>query len=78
MGGMQSLGPGLEGLGGGGDGLALFGAGVEVDVVEVGLAIGAIQADDQVEGRGRFHEMPLVVRPHATLTRRRQYRRVLM
>ena len=55
VGGVQGLGPGLKGLGGGGEGLAVFGAGGEVDLVEVGFAIGAIQADDQVEGRGGIH-----------------------
>ena len=42
--------PVVERLGGSCDGLLLNGAGAGVDEMQVGLAIGTVQADDQVRG----------------------------
>ncbi len=42
--------PIVERLGGSGHGLFLNGAGAGVDQMQIGLAIGTVQADDQVIG----------------------------
>ena len=69
-----------ERLGGGVNGLGAALAGAGVDEVQVGLFVGAIQADDQVIGMRGVHGVGLVVVvwSPAGLTRRRQYRRVVI
>ena len=69
-----------QGFGGGVDGLGAALASVGVDEAQVGFAIGAIQADDQVIGMGCVHGCYgiSVFWSPAGLTRRRQYRRVVM
>ncbi len=74
--------PIVEGFGRGRQRLVLDHAGAGVDEVEIGFGVGAIQADDQVQrmvkigcrhdGVGLSSSLP------AGLTRRRQYRRVVM
>ncbi len=74
--------PIVELLGGSGDGLLLSVAGAGVDEMQIGLAIGTVQADDQVMGMICGHEVLelrfAVCGFPADLTRRRQYRRVVL
>ena len=51
----QSSQPMVEFLGGSRHGLLLSGAGASVDELQIGLAIGTVQADDQVVGMGCGH-----------------------
>jgi len=78
----QARQPIVERLGRSCYGLLLSLAGAGVDQMQIGLAIGAVQTDDQVIGMSCGHggigvEVNGCGLP-ASLTRRRQYRRVVM
>jgi hypothetical protein len=75
--------PAVELFGGSAQHLFLGLCGAGVDVMKIGLAVGTIQADDQIEGMYCVHAfdelgLRLRLRLPTGLTRRRQYRRLIV